>query len=67
MGLSHNERTARKIAKLMTDWENNPEQIGSYIARISPDYVITSLQVITNSAIMEYNHYEMEKNNERLF
>lgn len=67
MGLSHNERVATKIAKLMADWEHDPEQIGAYIGRMSPDFVITKLQVITNSAIMEYNNYEMEKYNEPLF
>ena len=51
--ISTNEKTAKKIAKLVSDWDINPEQVGKYIARISPDFVVTKLQVVSNSAIME--------------
>jgi len=59
--ISTNEKTAKKIAKILNDWEIDPEQVGVYMARISPNNVITKLQVITNSAILEAS--PMEDNN----
>jgi len=57
MGLSHNEKVAKKIVDLVYDYKNDPEQIGKYIARISPDPALSNLQVISNYAILENNEY----------
>ena len=67
MGFSHNEKVAKKIVKLIYDYDNDPEQIGYYIARISPDRALTNLQVIANSAIMESNEHYLETSHDKLF
>jgi hypothetical protein len=55
MRKTNNEKVAYKMAKLVSDWEVEPEQVGMYFARVSPDTVLTKLQIITNSAILESN------------
>lgn len=60
--ISTNEKTAKKLSKLIGDWEINPEQVGKYIARMNPDFVLTKLQIIANSAIMESNRETEEFN-----
>lgn len=65
--ISTNEKTAKKIAKILNDWEIDPEQVGVYMARISPNNVITKLQVITNSAILEATITEEDHGQYKLF
>lgn len=67
MGLSHNEKVAKKIVDLVYDYKNDPEQIGHYIARICPDRALTNLQVIANYAILESNEHYLETTHDKLF
>lgn len=67
MRKTNNEKTAYKIAKLVSDWEVEPEQVGMYFARLAPDNTISKLQIITNSAILESNLTTTEMTHDTLF
>lgn len=61
---TRNERTALAIVKQLSDFHLDLEQVGRYLARVSPEEIFTRFQIVANQAVITKNILEVEEQDE---
>jgi len=65
---TRNERTALAIIKALSDFHLDIEQVGRYLARVSPNEIYTRFQIVANQAHITKTILEKEElTDEQLF
>lgn len=59
--MTFEEKAAKKIINILSDFTLDADTLGSYLARVAPKEVVTRMKQVANSAYQECDRIEQDK------